>query len=398
MRLLHTSDWHIGVTTRGLSRRSDQEVALEELAEQARDFRPDLVIHSGDLFHLPRPQVEELDLAWTGLRNLAELAPVVVIAGNHDSPQLFDFFAAMLGPQPRIHFVGQPKSPSQGGILKFHCSGQTAKLACLPFVHANRMLKDFDQDLGTRMVSYADRLMRLQRAYAEALQKGYQAQRDVLLFAAHLFVDGASLSASERSLHVSDTYAIRSGSIPPVSYAAFGHIHKPQALPGGICGRYAGSLVPIDFGEEHDAKETVLVEAHPGQSAHIERVPFRRGRRFCSLEGSKSELEAMAPAIGEAILRLKVHLAHPDPGLSDWANQVFAQAEVIEIAEIRPQQAPPRLAPGVSEELPLDRAFAEYATEMGLGEAGPLSHLLAELEPLLVEEGRFPLLAEVESL
>ena len=77
MRLLHTSDWHIGVTTRGVSRSGDLSCALDELLEVCADFKPDLIIHSGDLFHQPRPLVDELELAWSGLRRLAEHAPVV---------------------------------------------------------------------------------------------------------------------------------------------------------------------------------------------------------------------------------------------------------------------------------------------------------------------------------
>ena len=372
--------------------------ALDELCDLATDFAPDLIIHSGDLFHQPRPLVDELELAWSGLRRLAERAPLVVIAGNHDSPQLFEFFAAMLGDQGRIHFVGQPKKPSQGGILKFSgARGETVKLACMPFVHANRMIPGWDLTLGTRLVAYADRVMRLQKAYAEALHKGYSAHRDILLYAAHLFVDGASLSTSERSLHVSDTYATRASSIPPVSYAAFGHIHKPQALPGGAPGRYSGSIIPIDFGEEHDVKETVLIEAKPGQSALIRQVPLTRSRRLVTLEGSKPELEAQAPALGACILRVKVHNSASDPTLTEWARRVFPQAEIVEISESRPILTPkPRPSQPRVETRSLQDAFASYAEESGLDPE--LAGLVGQLEALLPEEGSLPDCPELEEL
>jgi len=385
VRLLHTSDWHVGVTTRGLSRAGDLNQALGEVVAVARDFRPDLILHSGDLFHQPRPQVDELELAWDGLRRLGEVAPVVVIAGNHDSPQWFEVFAGMLGSSGPIRFVGQPRSPSQGGILKFSSrDSETIKLACLPFVHANRMLTDWDTTLGTLLVAYADRVMRIQKAYAEALQKGYTASRDILLFSAHLFVDGASLSTSERSLHVSDTYATRASSIPTVSYAAFGHIHKPQALPGGAPGRYAGSLIPIDFGEENDKKEVVLVEAAPAQAAKVTPVALTQGRPLKTLEGNKAVLEALSSQVGSCILRLRVHLSEPDPTLSDWARRVFDKAELVEVAEVRPQsraalQAASRPQSGAP--LSLSDSFAEYITEIGLGEEGQgLVDLMQQLE------------------
>lgn len=380
MRLLHTSDWHVGVTTRGVSRNQDLAVALDELCALAQDFQPDLILHSGDLFHQPRPLVDELELAWSGLRRLSQMAPTVVIAGNHDSPQLFDFFAAMLGDSPRIHFLGHPKKPGAGGILKFPGrKGETVKLACMPFVHANRMVPGWDQNLGARLIAYADRIMRLQKAYAEALHKGYSASKDILLYTAHLFVDGATLSASERSLHVSDTYATRASSIPPVSYAAFGHIHKPQPLPGGVPGRYAGSLIPIDFGEERDLKETVLVEATPGQSARITQVPLVKSRRLLTLEGTKPELEAQSLAVAECILRLKVHTPASDPSLTDWARRVFPQAEIVEISENRPQPTvkASAAAPQI-ERKTLHEAFAAYVEEVKIG--ADLIELVKQLE------------------
>ncbi len=396
MRLLHTSDWHIGVTTRGVSRSGDLSCALDELLEVCGDFKPDLILHSGDLFHQPRPQVDELELAWSGLRRLSEHAPVVVIAGNHDSPQLFDFFAAMLGTGSKIQFVGYPKAPGNGGILKFSLrGGEMIKVACMPFVHANRMLPGWDGSLGNRLIAYADRIMRLQKAYAESLQKSYSAQRDILIYAAHLFVDGASLSTSERSLHVSDTYATRASAIPPVSYAAFGHIHKPQALPGGAPGRYAGSIIPIDFGEEKDVKETVLVEALPGMAAKVRQVPFQRGRKLITLEGSKSVLEAQSAE--DCLLRLRVHTSGADPGLTDWAARVFPKAEIVEVSEMRASVAAAArvVAPQV-ETLSLKDAFAAYAEECGLG--GDLVGLVSELEALLDEEEVVPTLPEIAAL
>ncbi|MFN8612817.1 MAG: exonuclease SbcCD subunit D [Vulcanimicrobiota bacterium] len=397
MRLLHTSDWHIGVTTRGVSRAGDLACALDELLELCGDFKPDLILHSGDLFHQPRPQVDELELAWSGLRRLAEHAPVVVIAGNHDSPQLFDFFSQMLGSASKIQFVGYPKAPSAGGILKFPLrGGEMIKVACMPFVHANRMLPGWDGSLGNRLIAYSDRIMRLQKAYAESLQKSYSAQRDILIYAAHLFVDGASLSTSERSLHVSDTYATRASAIPPVSYAAFGHIHKPQALPGGAPGRYAGSLIPIDFGEENDVKETVLVEALPGSAARLRQVPFRRGRKLLTLEGSKAALEVQSAE--DCLLRLRVHTSGADPGLADWAARAFPKAEIVEVCEVRAaaQAAAAARPAAVVENLSLRDAFAAYALECGLG--SDLVGLVGDLESLLDEEEVVPALPELSAL
>ena len=83
--------------------------------------------------------------------------------------------------------------------------------------------------------------------------------------------------------------------MPPVSYAAFGHIHKPQPLPGTVIGRYAGSIIPIDFGEEGEQKGAVVVEATPGRAARVEFVSLAAGRPL--------ELDAIGGAIVRAARR-----------------------------------------------------------------------------------------------
>src|ERR687885_331372 len=88
MRLLHVSDWHIGRQTYRCSRVPDHEAALGEIVELARDTRPHLVLHTGDVFDGFRPGYVEMSFAVEALEELAALAPVVVVAGNHDFPAL----------------------------------------------------------------------------------------------------------------------------------------------------------------------------------------------------------------------------------------------------------------------------------------------------------------------
>src|SRR5262249_32997418 len=152
------------------------------------------------------------------------------------------------------------------------------------------------------MTSYADRVDRIQRALAEGLTRGYDPARHVLVLAAHLFVTGARVSTSERPLTVSDVYATHAERLPPVSYAADGHVHRPQALPGRVPGRYAGSGVPIDFGELGERKEVVVVDAEPGRPARVEARPLCAGRPLVRLEGTLAEIEAKAPGVGRALV------------------------------------------------------------------------------------------------
>jgi len=126
-------------------------------------------------------------------------------------------------------------------------AGDVIRLAPLPFVHASRMLDGFEEP-GTWSAVYADRVHPVEQVLARGLLDGFDNRRDLAIFAAHLYVGGAVLSGSERRVQVGDSYAIHLDHLPPVTYAAFGHIHKPQDLPGGVVsGCYAGSPIQLDF-------------------------------------------------------------------------------------------------------------------------------------------------------
>src|SRR5664279_5441429 len=117
-RMFHTSDWHVGKPLRGVSRTPDHEVVLAEIVAQARDAKPDLIIHSGDVFDGLRPATADLRLALGVLNELGAIAPKVVLAGNHDYGALFDGFAMLLGTDSPVRFVSKARPPADGGIVE----------------------------------------------------------------------------------------------------------------------------------------------------------------------------------------------------------------------------------------------------------------------------------------
>jgi exonuclease SbcD len=333
MRLLHVSDWHIGRQTYRCSRVSDHEAALGEIVELARETRPHVVLHTGDVFDGFRPGYAEMAFAVEALEELAAFAPVVVVAGNHDSPALFRLFDRLQGPDPRIRFVDRVRPAADGGVLDLPgADGEVVRIAFLPFVHANRMVDRFE-DATTWTATYSERIQRIEEELERGLAAGYDPTRHVLLFAAHLYVSGARFSGSERPLHVSDAYATRLRRLPNVSYAAFGHIHLPQPLPRRVTGRYAGSPIPLDFGEEHERKEVVLVEAEPGNPAVVTPVALDGGRPLRTLVGTLAEIQEAAPAVGDALCRVTVCTDEPIPDLAALVAELLPAATVVEVNE-----------------------------------------------------------------
>src|SRR5919198_2696793 len=369
MRLLHVSDWHVGRQTYRCSRTPDHEAALREIVELAREVRPHLVLHTGDVFDGFRPGYAEMAFAVEALEELAALAPVVVVAGNHDSPALFRLFDRLQGPEPRIRFVDRVRPPQEGGVFDLPAAdGEIVRLACLPFIHANRMVDRFE-DATTWTATYSERIQRIEEALEGGLAAGYDPSRHVLLFAAHLYVRGARYSGSERPLHVSEAYATRLERLPHVAYAALGHIHLPQALPRrGVTGRYAGSPPPPDFGEEHGRKEGVLVEAEPGRPAVVTPYTLAAGRPLRTIVGTLEEIAELGPEVGSALCRVTVCTEEPVPELAHLVGELLPDATLVEVNE---DWGAPRLevVEAIADEADAEPGFTElfraYLAERG---------------------------------
>jgi exonuclease SbcD len=332
MRLLHTSDWHLGRTTYNVARRPDHLAVHAETVAIAREFRPDLILHTGDLFDATAPAFDDMRLGIEMLDELAAIAPVVVLAGNHDSPKLFSVFSLLRGAQSRIRFVDRARSAANGGILTIPArDGEAIRLAPIPFIRNTAFIEDFAAAEDWSSV-YGDNVARVEAALGGALQAGYDPSRETLVFAAHLFVVGATLANSERKVHVDD-YGTRAETIPFVTYAAFGHIHKPQALPGRTWARYAGSPIQLDFGELGERKSVVLVEARPGQPARVEPAPLTGGRPLRRLAGTLDELARQADDAAGALATVAVTTPVPTMALFNLVQERLPRTVLLDVEE-----------------------------------------------------------------
>src|SRR5207237_4087519 len=198
--------------------------------------------------------------------------------------------------------------------------------------HASRTV-DHVEHPDTWMTAYADRVGRIARRLEGGLQQGYDPRRHVLLFSAHLFVTGARFSQSERPITVSDAYATRSEELPLVSYCAYGHVHRPQRLPGGVEGRYAGSVVPFDFGEQDEEKEVVLVDARPGEAPVVRPRRLSAGRPLRRLEGTLEELERLASEVGPCLCLVTVRTERPLANASERIAGLLPEATLLDVFE-----------------------------------------------------------------
>lgn len=318
MRILHTSDWHIGVARYGVDRRQDHERAFSHLRDLAKDEKVDAILNTGDLFDALDPALDVLQYGWSVLEEMAQIAPVVVLCGNHDRDKLFELFRTVLHGRLPIYFV-DPSFLRNGAdsIIKIKSADdEIIKIGAVPFIKSAQFVKRHlsGEDPERVTLTYAEEVATIEKAVGTWLNDGYDAKRDVRVFAAHLLLDGAQLSGSERQMHIEEDFATRATAIPIADYVAFGHIHKPQEIAGGH-GRYAGSPIPIDFGERNDKKSAVIIHGRPGRALSIKEHEIDFGRRLAYVDETIDGLCEAAGTYDDAIVKVTVRLDAATPDL-----------------------------------------------------------------------------------
>lgn len=337
MKILHTADWHVGKVLKGRSRLDEHRAVLRELVATARERDVDLVIVAGDLFDTSAPTTEAQQLVLPALMALREGGrDVVVLAGNHDNPQLFEVYRPLLG-KLGLHVVGSFKRPDQGGTLSFTArSGEPVRIAVLPFLSHRYVVRAAEVLTGTAAEHNRDYAARIAELIG-ALTAGFR-NDTVNIVTTHGTLPGGRFGGGEREAQSIFSYYFEPTAFPPsTQYAALGHLHRRQQLPGPCPIWYSGSPIAVDFGEEGNLPGALLVDVAPGRPAVVEEVVFRSPRRLRTVRGTLEQLEALDP--GDDWLRVIVE-EKPRVGLADQVRELLPGTVDVSLDErFRPVSA-----------------------------------------------------------
>ncbi|MCD0445220.1 exonuclease SbcCD subunit D [Glycomyces sp. A-F 0318] len=360
MRILHTSDWHVGVTMKGRSRLDEQRAVFKQIVDITRDEQADLVIVAGDLFDTASPSSEAQKLLTAALSALHQTgAEVVVIAGNHDNGRALDAlreWARAAG----IHLRGSLGKAADHLVTGTTRDGERWKIAALPFIaqrHAVRAAELFELGASGAEANYADHLRRLVAALTQDFGPD-----TVNLFTGHLTVVGGKVGGGEREVHTVADYAVPAAIFPPTtSYAALGHLHKAQAINGPCPIRYSGGPIAVDFGEEDHTPSVAVVDVTAGTPARVRTVPLTAAVPLATVRGT---LEQLAKATVDDRAWLRVFVTEPArAGLRGEVADLFPRAVQIHIdpvarlAEAAPRERRSGRSPG--------ELFTAYLAENG---------------------------------
>lgn len=294
MRVLHTSDWHLGKRLEQCERTDEHQHFLDWLVQTIQEQQVDVLIIAGDIFDTGSPSNTALKQYYDFLWRLRESCchDIVIIGGNHDSVSTLNAPKALLR-YFNVHVIGGATPDIREEIIPITgATGQTQLVVCaVPF------LRDKDIRLSIPGETYAEQEARLKRGicahYEELVEHilPYKQQKIPVMAMGHLFAAGSSASDSEKEIHVGNLGQICGDQFPAeFDYVALGHLHRPQQVNGFQHIRYSGSPIPLSFSEVEDKKIIIVLDFADGQLTRLEEVQVPVCRKLVRFRGDLDKI------------------------------------------------------------------------------------------------------------
>lgn len=378
MRIIHTSDWHLGQYFFTKNRSAEHQHFLRWLIEQVKQYRVDALIVAGDVFDTGAPPSYARELYNQFIVDLQKTdCQLVILSGNHDSVSVLNESSALLRYLNTHVITSNSESPVI--TLKDKQGNPNGLVCAIPF------LRPRDIQVSIAGQSSEEKQLSLQNAIHEHYQSCYQKaveQRtelnlDIPIIATgHLTVVGAELTDSVREIYIGTLDAFPSGAFPPADYIALGHIHRPQLIGGQAHIRYSGSPIALSFDESQQQKSVCLVEFNQHQFANVTLLPIPVFQPLLSLKGSLKELQKQLMDLpvkeNELPIWLDIEVATQDY-LGDIQQRIEAltqelPVEVVRLRRARRAQTGQNLTPQneTLNELTAEEVFTRRLTEESL--------------------------------
>jgi DNA repair protein SbcD/Mre11 len=343
VKILHTSDWHVGKVLKGASRNDEHIAVLADVVAIARAEQPDLVIVAGDLFDTGAPTPDATRLVTRALSALRGTgAHVIAIGGNHDNGAALDALRVWAD-AAGITLRGTVRDRAADHVITgVTAGGEAWRVVALPFLSqrfAIRATEMFELTAAEANQTYADHIARL----IERLSERFSDPGVVNLLTAHLTIVGASSGGGEREAHTVMGYAVPATVFPRnAHYVALGHLHRAQQVIAPCPTRYSGSPLAIDFGEEENICSVAVVDVGLDKAARVRDVPITGALTLRTVRGTLEQLATVN--LPDAWLRVLVRET-PRVGLREDVQELLPNALEVRIdPDMIPSQAGERMA------------------------------------------------------
>ncbi len=351
MKLLHTSDWHLGQSFFTKSRKAEHQAFLSWLLEQIKAHEIDAVIVVGDIFDTGTPPSYAREMYNRFIVAISQLnCTLVVLGGNHDSVATLNESKQLVACL-NTHVVANVTATDDSGddtsfdkqIIELkNSAGTTGAILCaIPFIRPRDVIQsragesglEKRQALGEAIKQHYHRLYRAAQAFRE------EKQLDLPIIATgHLTALGVSQSDSVRDIYIGTLDGFAADGFPPADYIALGHIHRPQIVAKSEHIRYSGSPIPLSFDELKTAKQVVMVSFNGAETAAITPLEVPLFQAMAVIKGDLSsiqtQLETFAMAPQPVWLCIEVET---QDYLSDLPQRIQAMTEdlPVEVLQLR---------------------------------------------------------------
>jgi exonuclease SbcD len=260
MRVIHTSDWHLGHELYGFDRGVEHDVFLNWLAHQLIELGADALIVTGDIYDTVNPSIPAQQLLYRFVRSVLAETPhlqIVLIGGNHDSAARLELPKELLDAN-RVHLIGgMPRHQGRPALarvlVELHDATRAPRAVCaaVPYLRPGDLPVSVDGESPLKML------------YREVIKAANVVRGNLpLVVTGHLHMSGGVVSElSERRLVIGDAEAVSSDTFPAgIAYVALGHLHRPQSVLGQTLIRYAGSPFPMSVTEKDYEHSIVIID------------------------------------------------------------------------------------------------------------------------------------------
>lgn len=287
MRILHTSDWHLGKYLEGQSRLDEQARFIEDFIELVREKEVDLIIIAGDIYDTANPPAKAEKLFYESMKALTDNGDrvVLIIGGNHDSPERL-MSSRPLATEQGIILLGKPKDKayvgkvgnhevldSGEGFLEISINDELVVILTLPYPSEQRLEEVFTrgEDEEEDRLSYSQKVGDIFKESAKKFRSD-----TINLATSHLFVLGSTSTDSERPIQIGGGMTVESFHLPKsAQYIALGHLHRAQRVGNTTNAHYSGSPLQYSRSEAGHKKYVYLVDLAVNEQAEIEKIELK---------------------------------------------------------------------------------------------------------------------------
>lgn len=304
MKILHTSDWHLGQKFLAKDRLEEHQLALDWMYELIQKEKIEVLLVAGDIFDIGAPPNYARKLYYQFLTRLLNTScrHIVIVGGNHDSPSMLEAPKDLLE-QLNMHVVGAVPKDFDSQIIELKDeSGQVeAVVAAVPFLRDRDLRKSASAETGLERIAVIKQSILEHYQKVGDLVKTKKVYKKIpRIVTGHLYASGADSSAKQDNIYIGDKENIKASQFPDCfNYVALGHIHRPQLVGGINHIRYSGSIIPLSFSETKDDKSVYVLEFKEGTLHEIQAKILPVFRRLKTIRGDYNAVQEQILAFAE---------------------------------------------------------------------------------------------------